>query len=288
MTASIIALDVGGTSIKSGVVQVGGALPEVVGALGQTPLDNGAPAEAILAVFDGVLRDHLATISEGDLRGVALAIPAPFDYASGISLMQHKFAALYSMDIGAALTAYLPPNTPIAFCNDAAAAVLGEARFGAGRGIRRLIGVTLGTGLGACFVADGVTVRGEPGTTADGELYHVPFRGALADDWFSIRGLRARLDAAGLPSESMREAAALAAAGNTAAQAAFQEFGHDLGVFLEPFVTGFGAEAILVLGGLAGAYDQFAGALSSTLSVPALPGTLGGNAPLIGAAGLFV
>ena len=87
------------------------------------------------------------------------------------------------------------PTLPIFFRNDAEAAILGEARYGAGTRYQRLIGVTLGTGMGSAFVVDGVKVTQGPGVTRDGWLYHVPYHARPADDVFSTRGLLTRLRA---------------------------------------------------------------------------------------------
>ncbi|MBX0330739.1 ROK family protein [Oscillochloris sp. ZM17-4] len=273
----VIALDVGGTSVKSGLVD---ASPAVVGPVRQTPVDSGASAEELLALFHRVVAGHVAELEGRALRGVGAAFPNPFDYGRGVSLMRHKYAALYGADVGAAMRAALPdPAPPIAFRNDAEAAVVGEARFGAGTPFRRVIGVTLGTGLGACFVADGRAVRAGPEATVGGELWDQPFQGAQADDWFSIRGLQARLGA-----DDIRAAAGRAAGGDAAMRAGFASFGDDLGRFLAPYVAQFRAEALLVLGGLAGAGAHFLPALGAALPVPALPGERGAHAALLGAA----
>ena len=106
-----------------------------------------------------------------------------------------KYGAIHGVDIRADLQARLHlRDLPILFRNDAEAAVVGEARYGAGRDYRRLIGVTLGTGCGSAFLEDGLPVTKGPGVPPNGWLYPVLFRGIRADDLFSRRGLEARLD----------------------------------------------------------------------------------------------
>jgi glucokinase len=178
-------------------------------------------------------------------------------------------------------------DLPILFRNDAEAAVVGEARYGAGRDYRRLIGVTLGTGCGSAFVVDGVPVTSGPGVPPNGWLYPALFHGLRADDLFSRRGLEARLRAAGGAQRSVKDAAAAARAGDAGARQVFEEFGADLGIFLNSFVVTFAAEAVLVLGRIAGAIDLFGPPLREALSVPALPGKRGADAALLGAADLL-
>jgi glucokinase len=276
----IIALDVGGTSVKSGLVD---GAPAVVGPVWQTPVDNGSGVDELLGVFRGIVARHVAELGELHLRGVGAAFPNPFDYGRGVSLMRHKYAALYGVDVGAAIRSVLPdPSLPVAFRNDAEAAVVGEASFGSGRPYSRVIGITLGTGLGACFVADGQAIREGPDVPAGGELWDQIFRGAQADDWFSIRGLQARLG-----SDDILAAARLAEQGDASMRAGLASFGEDLALFLSPFVAQFRAEALLVLGGLAGAGEHFLPALRASLPVPALLGARGAHAALLGAADLL-
>ena len=83
----------------------------------------------------------------------------------------------------------------IGFCNDAEAAIVAEALHGAGRPFERVLGITLGAGLGACLVAGDAIVESCAGVVP-GELYRQSFGIATADDAFSDRGLRARLGGA--------------------------------------------------------------------------------------------
>ena len=179
------------------------------------------------------------------------------------------------------------PALPVVFRNDAEAAIIGEARYGAGGSYRRLIGITLGTGFGSAFVAYGASVSDEPGVPPNGWLYCVPFRGVPADEVFSTRGLLARLHAIDAMHDTIESFAEDARRGNTPIRQGFAQFGRDLGEFLTPAAAEFGAEAILVLGGIAGAIDLFGHALTDRLSVAVLAGQLGASAPLLGAAELL-
>lgn len=281
-----ITLDVGGQSVKSARVSEGG---EVLGERSD-PIDSLADAETLLAALAGIIAAHCAA---GEPRGVAFAFPGPFDYPAGVCLIQHtshsggvKYGALYGVNLRAALRAGLNrPNLPIAFRNDAEAAIVGEAVGGVGRPYRRVIGVTLGTGLGSAFLVDGQPQTSGPGVPENGWLYCLPYGAATADDVFSTRGLLARLREAGLDFTSI-QAAAAASAESAAARGAFAAFGRDLGEFLRPYVAGFGADAVVALGGLAEAWPLFGAAMQAQVPVPALHGTLGARAAFLGAAAM--
>jgi glucokinase len=286
-SARVIALDVGGTSVKSALVAPGGY---VIGEPAITPIDSSGEADSILRTFAQIISTHLAESHTPNLLGVAFGFPGPFDYAAGICLIEgvEKYGALYGANMRDALRARLDlGDLPILFRNDAEAAVVGEARYGAGRDYRRLIGVTLGTGCGSAFLADGVPVTSGPGVPPNGWLYPMIFHGLRADDVFSRRGLETRLREAGIMERNVKDAAAAARVGDVRARQVFEAFGSDLGTFLDSFAAAFAAEAVLVLGRIAGAMDLFGPPLRQALSVPALPGERGADAALLGAADLL-
>jgi glucokinase len=286
-SARVIALDVGGTSVKSALIAPGG---HVIGEPVITPIDSSGEAESILRTFAQIISTHLGQAQTSNVIGVALGFPGPFDYGAGICLIEgvEKYRAIYGVNMRVALRARLNlGKLPIRFRNDAEAAVVGEARYGAGRNYRRLIGVTLGTGCGSAFLAGGVPVTSGLGVPPNGWLYPVLFRGIRVDDTFSRRGLEARLRAAGITELSVKDAAVAARAGDVTARQVFEAFGADLGAFLNSFAAAFAAEAVLVLGQIAGAIDLFGPLLRQALSVPALPGERGPDAALLGAADLL-
>ncbi|MFN8481974.1 MAG: ROK family protein [Anaerolineae bacterium] len=283
-TGWVISLDVGGTSIKSGIVAEGA---QMRGTTRRTPIAEGGTAEEILGTFRAVIAHALTEMAGGTVLGIGVGVPGPFDYATGVSLIRHKFAAIYGVSLRDALAACLPDQRrPVLFRNDAEAAIVGEALYGAGRAYRCLIGVTLGTGLGTAFIRDGLAVREGADVPPGGELYPVPYGDGTADDAFSIRGLLSRLRRLDPSVHSAAEGIRVARAERPDLQAGFQAFGAELGRFLAPFVRDFSAEAVIILGGLSNAPDIEVG-VRQTLSVPAMTGELGDRAAILGAAAPF-
>jgi glucokinase len=267
----VVALDVGGTSVKSALVGPSGTL---VGPAQRAPIDSAGSADAVLATLAGVV-GALAPATAPASAGVAVAFPGPCDYERGVPGHHDdgKFAALAGVDLRAELRRRLGrEDLPIVFCNDAEAAVVAEALHGAGRPFERVLGITLGAGMGACLVAGDAIVEASA-EVVPGELYRQPFGAATADDAFSDRGLRARL--AGADPASARDDEAMRA---------FAAFGADLGAFLVPWTEVLSADAIVVAGGIAAAFALFGPALDTALPVPARAGELGAAAGLIGAA----
>jgi len=288
-TATVIALDVGGTSVKSGRVRVPG---QEVSGQSRMRLDSGGAAEAILSAFARCILDHAKAASPDAVAGVALAFPGPFEYDTGICRIAgvQKFESLFGLDIGRELAQRTGfPADRFSFVNDAEAAIAGEIAHGAARGRARVIGVTLGTGMGSGFFVDGIRQTTGPGVPANGGwLFDEKFEGAMADDCFSIRGLARRLTEAGLNGLAPEQAAAAARAGDITARDVFHSFGRDLGRFLDRYAAAFRADAILIAGGLSGAYELFGPLLQSALRVSVLRGSLGMDAPLLGAVDSFL
>jgi glucokinase len=288
--ACAIALDIGGSSVKSALVTQDRRLintPLI------TPLDSSANAEHILGNFAKIIIGHIlqARMGQITLVGIGIGFPGPFDYENGISYITGtaKYESIYGLNVREALSDRLPTNLPIRFRNDAEAAIIGEARYGAGRNYTRLIGLTLGTGCGSAFVVGGVPVTNGQGVPPNGWVYPVEFQGKQADDVFSVRGLIARMREAGFDvTDDLEHAANAARRGNSHLQQVYTQFGRDLGLFLRPFIADFGAEAVLILGGIAGAYDLFGPALVEMASIATLTGEFGVSAALLGAADLVL
>lgn len=287
---AVIALDVGGTSIKSGVVN-----PDLGAVLDRrtTPFNSNAPAAEVLGVLANAVRLHEGLVGALSRISIGLAFPSPFDYDKGICLIepgpQGKFSHLFQADVRAELTARIETPAPsIRFMNDAEAAVLGEARFGAGASFNRLIGLTLGTGLGSCFVIDGAVAHKKPGIPkGEGMLYSEPYGDGIADDAFSIRGLLSRFPKRDGPMD-VKTAARLAREHDFDLGKGFRGFGRDLGRFLKPYAGKFKADGIVVMGGLANCFDLFGAEMEMELQMPCRHGLLpGSDAAFLSVAGLF-
>jgi len=103
------------------------------------------------------------------LRGVGVASPGPIDFARGVVESPPNLEGWGSVPIRDWLAAAF--GVPVHIENDANAAALAESRFGAGRGTRDLVYLTMSTGVGGGLVLDGRIYRGTGGA---GEIGHMP------------------------------------------------------------------------------------------------------------------
>jgi glucokinase len=277
---AIAVLDVGGTSIKTGVVrgidvQHGRSLPTLATADAETIVARLAEAADVALG----LADSGGTL--GGALGLAVAFPGPFDLEAGAARIRglHKFDAIHGLALAPELRARtMIGDRPIVFVRDNEAAGVGEAVAGAGRGHARVLTITLGTGVGACLTEHGVPIE-TVGPLIVERLARRDTPWGRADDVLSARGLADRL---GVDVTALRDAVA-----NPASAAAVSEHGHRLGTFLAPVVDEVGAHAVVIGGGLADAFDRFGAPLRSALGpTPCTPAELGARGPLLGAARL--
>ncbi len=152
-----IGVDVGGTKVLAGVVDVAGRV------LSQTrqPTPSGSPEE-LLGAIDASVGELLAAYPSVGGVGIGAAGWIATDratvlFAPHLSLQGESLQAEVALRVG----------LPVVVENDANAAAWGEHRFGAGRGVRDLIMITVGTGLGCGLVLDGRLYRGSFGVAGE-------------------------------------------------------------------------------------------------------------------------
>ena len=149
----VIALDMGGTFIKYGLV----AEDYHVFGDGYIPANSHDAREELLNRLSQaiVLAKNIALEQGYQFVGVAVSTPGPFDYALGVSHMVGKYDEIYDVDLRAEFRnrAGLPNDMPIEFMQDAAAFLAGEYIAGSVKGCANCMCVTLGTGTGyACIL----------------------------------------------------------------------------------------------------------------------------------------
>lgn len=222
---------------------------------------------------------------EAKVDKIGVAMPGPFDYENGISLIQgqDKYDALYGLNIKELLAESLGIAVQhIRLMNDAACFLSGEMLSGAGKGYQHAIGLTLGTGLGSATYHKHVV--------KDVGRWSFPFRAGIAEDYLSTRWFEKEFKARTQKTVSGVKAIAAMTDTNATAKELFEEFGMTLAEFLIPFIQEEKPEVIVLGGNIANADRLFFPALESTLAksalnIPIRRAQLGEEAALIGAAG---
>jgi len=162
MPTYTIGLDVGGTKIAAGAVDGQGKVIKKI----TLPTEANRGKKIIL-------KNILAAASKVWLPGVkaiGVAMAGQCDFRNGIFVSGPNFPKNFrNVKIGK----FLKENfrVPVYLDNDARAFTLAESVYGAGRGFKNVLGITLGTGVGGGIVIDGKILRGKNNTA--GELGHM-------------------------------------------------------------------------------------------------------------------
>lgn len=247
------------------------------------------PKEESSAAFLEVLHSLGIKASEGagGAEGAELAMPGPFDYEKGTSWMQHKMAYLYGINVSDALAARFGwKSSQVRFLNDAAAYLLGEVGAGAARGVKRVVCLTLGTGVGSGFAIDGKVVTEGKGVPPGGEIWNVPYEGGIVEDKISTRALKAAYKERKGQEREVASIAHYATGGDPLATEVFQGFGRDLGVAIKRLLADFAPDVVVLGGGISRSAQLFFTATKAELEgigIELRIAELGDDAPLAGA-----
>lgn len=296
-------LEIGGTHVTAALVLGGSAVQDeerreqqcpvlqnsrhhpwavVPGSVVRRQLDAHGSADGLLDAL-AEAGNHLGSGHNGTW---GVAVPGPFDYRSGVALYENvgKFDHLRGVDVRAGLMErFQPAPQQIAFLNDADAFGIGEYAIGAAGGRRRAVCITLGTGVGSTFLADGVPVKSGPDVPPDGSCYLLEYRGRPLEDTVSRRAIRREYAAAvaqvgTVPDTAARrssevpdvqEIAGLSRAGDALAARVLQGAFAAVGEAAGPYLRRFGAEILLVGGSMAGSWDIVEPAIRNGLAAAA-------------------
>ena len=264
----VVGIDVGGQTTKMGVVDARGqVLSQIV-----IRSDNHSDAESYL---DEVAVAHNKIIAEagveGQIRGIGIGAPNGNYYTGMVEMAPNlEWAKTRAVPVAEMLSARMK-GIPVALTNDANAAAVGEMTYGAARGMKNFIMITLGTGVGSGIVINGEVVYGHDGFA--GELGHVRIvrnngrlcgcgrTGCLeaycsamavartAREWLQMSDEPTLLR--GLDNITSKDVYDAAKEGDEMAIRIFNYTGRLLGEALADFITFSAPEAIVLFGGLA-------------------------------------
>ncbi len=288
-----IGVDIGGSHISCAIVnsQTG----EVCGDIKEASVNCNGTSSEIIQSWRAAVQGTLCPKEEDNILGIGIAIPGPFDYENGISLIEgvKKYDSLFGMNIKNTFKCpYRGSNIPMEFINDASAFALGEYHAGAAKGSSRTIIVTLGTGFGSTFLVDGeIQQVASASIPENGYLYNIPFGESMADDYFSTRWFVSRWnEKTGTKISGVKDVAQFAAENNQDALELFAEFSANLSEFIYPWLKKFNPDVFVIGGNIAKASKFFLEMLQKNLSEKGISNTqikiceLWHNAPIIGAA----
>ena len=160
-----IGIDIGGTSIKGAAVDSNGRVYEKF----SMPFVKGEDGKITITKLAELVKEYIAAHHlEDKIVGIGIGSPGTLDVESGVVNYANNLG-WNELPVAKIMNETLP--CPIRLTNDANAATLGEAKFGAGKQFESLIMLTLGTGVGGGIIINGKLYEGNQGK--GGELGHV-------------------------------------------------------------------------------------------------------------------
>lgn len=315
MRRAAIGIDIGGTNVKLGIVDERGRV-----LLRDTFATKGCRTRAELL---DKLTDHIETLRLETrrrglkLEGVGIGAPGAIDVERGFVYFFPNIPGWKDTPLKRILEKRLKLRVHVD--NDANAMALGESRFGAGRGAKNVIALTLGTGIGGGLVLDGKLFHGSDFSAAeighmvvdlDGPRCACGNRGcieAFVGNGYFTRSVMADLkkgkksvlrrwvlkEKRELTPKLVQEAALR---GDAYAKARWRDTGERLGTFLAGLANLLNPERFVVGGGIALGGELVLGPVRAALKkkafpiasrfVKVMPAVLGNDAGLVGAAAL--
>ena len=156
----VLALDVGGTAVKSAIIGEDGVITDF-----RTSPSSASPAE--------ILTQNAIRVANGyeDYDVLAVSMTGQIDHKSQTTLAKGNGETLIRTQFPVGKIIREAVRKPVFVINDANAATLGEACFGAGKGIQSFLCLTYGTGVGGGVIQNGRLLTGQRGIA--GEFGHM-------------------------------------------------------------------------------------------------------------------
>lgn len=182
----ILSCDIGGTHITSSIV-IKSSWQIIEKTITRSSVDSSLDAKSIFRAWALNIQACQAKF-ENHISAIGIAMPGPFDYENGISLMkgQNKYDQLYGLHTGPPLQAELQNNTVnIKYINDAAAFLQGEVYACNWEQEACILGITLGTGLGSAVKHKGCKAF-------DANLWNTPYKESIFEEYLVTRWFTSR------------------------------------------------------------------------------------------------
>lgn len=169
----VIGVDVGGTKVAAGLVDPSGEIRRQIRKPMVSAEDAAAGLAAVRRGIDALLESKAKNIKK--IRGIGICAPGPLDPVTGTIVNPPNVPCWRNFPLAQEIKKIY--GVTVTVDNDANAAALAEARWGAGRGYRQIFYATVGTGIGTGIVLDGSIYHGRTGAAGEGGHNTIDFRG---------------------------------------------------------------------------------------------------------------
>jgi len=243
---AIIGVDLGGTKIHAARIHEA----RVEASVRQNFSANGNEEQVLTEIIEVVNQ-----LNDGSLAAIGIGVPGLVDLNHGLVLDVVNIPSWKNVPLQAQLEQYF--EVPVFINNDANCFALGEKYFGHGRQVESLVGLTLGTGMGAGIVINGKLYCGTH--CGAGEFGMLPYLNHNYEFYCSGQFFR---NVYGLDGHNLFD---LAKQGDPQALKIFNEFGHHLGMALTAIFYALAPQMIVLGGSVSKSFPFFEKAMRRTL-----------------------
>ncbi len=292
-----IGVDIGGTFTKIALISKTGKI------LTKINLRTASyPKKQLIKKIIASIKEILSKkkLSTNRVKGIGVGLPGLIDSKKGVVRYLVNIPGWKKVPLKRIFEKRLKIKTFID--NDVNAMTLGELYYGAGRGAKNIVCITLGTGVGGGIIINGELYRGRD--LVAGEIGHIPINehgprcncggNACIESYVGNRYLMKKLSKEGRRSISLKLLNREAQKGRPHAVRFWRYIGEKLGIMLVGVVNFLNPEKIIIGGGIANAGKHLFNPLKKTVAkramkvqkkrVKIVKARLGGNAGVIGAA----
>ncbi|WP_156306964.1 ROK family protein [Sphingobacterium endophyticum] len=277
----ILSCDIGGTHITSAIVEKD-SWKIINETITRSHVNSLEDAKSIFLDWTNNMKSCLEK-TDLEINNIGIAAPGPFDYEQGIALMkgQSKYDSIYNIQVtGPILNGLGNDGLNILYINDAAAFLQGEV-FGCGLDHKdRILGITLGTGLGSA-----VWSQGEKAFDAD--LWNTAYKESIFEEYLVTRWFVRRFEElTGMKETGLREI--LEKHGNSEdVIQLLAEYQENLLNFMQFFSEKYNCKSFVIGGNIVKAWERIFPEKSILKGFDIQIGKYQEHAAIIGAAALF-
>ncbi len=164
MTRILVGVDLGGTNVRAGRVE-----GDKIAAHVARPVSSKGTESQVLEEVCGII-DRVLT---PETEGIGIGVPSLVDVEQGIVYTVENIPSWKEVHLKRVLEDRY--KLPVFVNNDANCFALGEYHFGKGKGLKHVVGIVVGTGLGAGIIINGRLYMGA--SCGAGEMGTIPYRG---------------------------------------------------------------------------------------------------------------
>lgn len=238
----IIGIDVGATKIHVGVVQNGKIIEEK-----KFPTSAQAPEQQVMQE----LMEGIAPFIGPDVLGIGIGVPGLIDPELGIVYDLVNIPSWKRVPLKTSLEERF--KIPVAVTNDANTFALGEKIYGKAQKYKNMVGITLGTGLGAGIIINNDLYAGA--YSCAGELGGISYLDETIEDYCSGKFFKNKFGMEG------KELLSLAEKGDAKALDIFDQYGRHLGNAIKQVMFTLSPEAVFLGGSICFCYPYFKAAM---------------------------